>query len=273
MTRCCVVGSPIAHTLSPVLHEAAYRALGLDWEYDSFEITEPELRPFLANLDESWRGISLTMPLKREAYRVVDEVDDMYAEDLRVVNTIVFTDDERRLVGYNTDVDGVVRALRDHDIEFVGEILVVGGGATAMSALVSIRQLGGLKASVAVRDPAKARDIAYVGYVYGLDVTVFSLDAIDQIPVAPVLVSTIPAAAQEPYADALVTRAHAVFDVVYDPVRTPLIQAAERAGKTTIGGFDLLLHQAARQVELMTECESAPLEAMRKEGLAALGNR
>ena len=273
MRRCCVIGSPIAHSLSPVLHEAAYRELGLDWEYDAFEITEPELDPFVSNLDQTWRGISLTMPLKQAAYRLVDEVADDYAENLRVVNTMVISDDLGPIVGYNTDVDGVVGALRDHGIEFVGEIVVVGGGATAASALAAVRNMGALKATVAVRDRTRAQYAADIAYRYGLDVTVVSLDDIDKISVAPVLVSTIPAAAQEPYAEALVERAHVVFDVIYDPVRTPLIEAAERAGKTTIGGFDLLLHQAARQVQLMTECETVPLEAMRTAGLAALGNR
>ena len=124
-----------------------------------------------------------------------------------------------------------------------------------------------------VRDTTRAQFVADIGYRYGLDVTVVRLDDIGQIPVTPLLVSTIPASAQGPYADALASRAHVVFDVVYDPIRTPLIEAADRVGKTTIGGFDMLLHQAGRQVELMTECAAPPLEAMRKAGLAALGNR
>jgi shikimate dehydrogenase len=268
-----VIGSPIAHSLSPVLHEAAYRALGLDWEYDSFEITEPELWPFFANLDESWRGFSLTMPLKREAYNVVDDVYDHYADTLRVVNTIVIADGRRTLMGYNTDVDGIRAALRDNDVDFVGEIVVVGGGATAASALAAVRDMGAMKGTVVVREPARAQFAADVGYAYGLDVTVVRLDDVEKLPATPLLISTIPAAAQGPYSAPLAERAHTVFDVIYDPVRTPLIEAAARAGKTTIGGFDLLLHQAARQVELMTECDAAPIEAMRKEGLAALGNR
>jgi shikimate dehydrogenase len=271
MTRCCVIGSPIAHSLSPVLHQAAYRELGLDWGYDAIEITEPELDPFLTNLDFRWRGVSVTMPLKRAAYRAVDEVPDDHAERLGVVNTIVF--DDTKMLGYNTDVGGFVAALHENGIEFVGEILVVGAGATAASALAAVRNMGALKATIAVRDRARAQYAGDVAYAYGLDVTVVSLDDIDKIPPTPVLVSTIPASAQQPYAEALAERGHVVFDVVYDPVRTPMIEAAERAGKTTIAGFDLLLHQAARQVELMTRCETVPLEAMRKEGLAALGNR
>jgi shikimate dehydrogenase len=271
--RCGVVGRPIAHSLSPVLHTAAYRELGLDWEYKPYEITETELDPFLSGLDESWRGVSVTMPLKREAWRLVEHPADGVAEDLGVVNTIVLADDSRAMRGYNTDVDGFVAALREHGVEFVGDVIVVGGGATAASALVSVRRLGGLAARVAVRDPDKARTLVDLGFRHALDTHVFDLDDIEQIPAASVLVSTIPAHAQPAYAERLVERADVVFDVVYDPARTPLIEAAQRAGKTAIGGFDLLLHQAVRQLELMTACETAPVEAMRKAGLAALGNR
>jgi shikimate dehydrogenase len=268
-----VLGSPISHSLSPVLHEAAYRELGLDWEYTAHDVTEAQLGPFLSKLDESWRGVSLTMPLKREAWRLVDAVADRWADELRVINTIVIDDHDRTMLGYNTDVDGFVGALGEHGIEVVEEMVVVGGGATAASAIAAIRQLGCLRASVAVRNPDRARSVIEFGSRHGLDVAVFSLDEIDQIPPAPLLVSTIPAAAQAPYAVALAQRAQVVFDVVYDPARTPLIGAAERAGKTTIGGFVLLLHQAARQLELMTRCETAPLEAMRAAGMAVLGNR
>jgi shikimate dehydrogenase len=275
VTRCGVIGSPIAHSLSPVLHRAAYRSLDLDWEYDAYEVTEAELDAFIERaLTERWRGLSVTMPLKRPAMLLCDEVDDL-AETLEAVNTIVIDDDPVRqtMSGHNTDVGGLVAAFGEHGVDFVGEVLVVGGGATAASALASARQLGGYRATIAVRDPRKAQFVSDVAHGYGLETTVVDLADIDRIPAAAVLVSTIPASAQAEYADALVERAHVVFDVVYDPVRTPLIEAAERTGKTVIGGFDLLLHQAARQVELMTGVGSAPLEAMRREGLAALGNR
>jgi shikimate dehydrogenase len=271
--RCCVVGSPISHSLSPVLHTAAYRELGLDWEYTAVELAEGELAPFVEGLDESWRGISVTAPLKREAYQSVDDVADRFAQDLHVVNTILRADDEMSTHGYNTDIDGLRGALRSNDVEFVGEIIVVGGGATAASALAAVRDLGALRATILVREPERARFAVGIARDYGLDATVLRLADVDEAPSAHVLISTIPAAAQEPYAGALVDRARVVFDVVYDPARTPLLEAAEHAGKSTIGGFDMLLHQAARQVELMTGCEDVPIAAMRKEGLAALGNR
>jgi shikimate dehydrogenase len=273
MRRCGVLGSPIAHSLSPVLHRAAYRELGLDWEYSAHEVTEAEFEPFVDGLDESWRGLSLTMPLKPAGFRVADQVPDSLAENMRAVNTLLIVDGKRTIEGYNTDVDGFVAALRENGVDFVGDVLIVGGGATAASAISAVRQMGGYRATVAARDPAKARPVADLGYRYGLETTVVDLAAAARIPSASVLISTIPADAQAAYADALVERAPVVFDVLYDPVRTPLLEAAERAGRTIIGGFDLLLHQAARQVELMTEVDRAPLQAMREDGLAALGNR
>jgi shikimate dehydrogenase len=266
-----VLGSPIAHSLSPVLHRAAYRELGLDWTYDAHEVTEAGLSEFVDGLDESWRGLSLTMPLKRAAIDVCDEVHAP-AEDLQSVNTVVISGDERLRSGYNTDVVGFIEAFRDNGVEFVGSVLVLGGGATAASALAAARHLGAWRATVAVRDPAKARSIYDLGTLFGLTTAVVDLADIERIPAASALISTIPAEAQSSYAEQLVQQAPVVFDVLYEPVRTPLLEAAERAGRTLIGGFDLLLHQAARQVELMTGVDEAPLAAMRSAGLAALGN-
>jgi shikimate dehydrogenase len=273
--RCGVIGSPIAHSLSPVLHRAAYRLLDLDWEYDAYEVTEPELDAFIENaLMEHWRGLSVTMPLKRSARFLCDQVDDV-VERLDAVNTIVIDDQplRRTMVGYNTDVSGFIDAFGEHGVDFIGEILVIGGGATAAAAMAAVRRMGGYRATIAVRDPRRAQFVADVAYAYGLETTVVRLADIDNIPAAEAMVSTIPAEAQAEYADALVDRTRVVFDVVYDPLRTPFVEAAERTGKTVVNGFDLLLHQAGRQVELMTGASKAPLEAMRAEGLAALGNR
>jgi shikimate dehydrogenase len=272
--RCGVVGSPISHSLSPVLHQAAYRALGLNWSYEAIEVSEGQLESFVLGLDHSWRGLSVTMPLKREAFKAIDGTDDDFAEELRIVNTIVLTDDERReSLGYNTDIDGVRGALRGAGVDVVGDLIVVGGGATAESALAAVRQLGAQNATILVREPERAQLAAETAYRHGLEATVVRLDEIEKVPPAAVLISTIPAAAQAPYAATLVDRAEVVFDVVYDPARTPLIEAAEKAGRSTIGGIEMLVHQAARQLELMTACRTAPIDAMRAAGLAALGNR
>jgi shikimate dehydrogenase len=269
--RCGVLGSPVAHSLSPVLHRAAYGALSLDWEYDAYDVTEDRLPAFFESLNARWRGLSLTMPLKRAVIDLCDEVDDL-AGLLSSANTVVIADGRRR--GFNTDVHGFVAAFHEHGVDAIGSALILGGGATAASAMAAVRQLGAWRATVAARSPERASPLLEVGAELGLTTAVIDLAEIDRAPAATVIVSTIPADAQGPLVETLVSRAPTVFDVVYHPSRTALIEAADAAGLTAIGGFDLLLHQAARQVELMTGADEAPLAAMRAAGLAALaGNR
>lgn len=140
--RAAVLGSPIAHSLSPVLHNAAYRALGLDdWEYGRFELDEAGLPDFLAGLAPgTWAGFSLTMPLKRAVIPLLDEVSET-ALAVDAVNTLVFEADGRR-TGDNTDVLGLVAALRERGIERVPSAAVLGAGATASSALAALARLG-----------------------------------------------------------------------------------------------------------------------------------
>src|SRR6478672_13023433 len=150
--RLAVVGSPIAHSLSPALHAAAYRALGLDWVYERHEVREHELRGFVDGLDGSWRGISATMPLKDELARLADECDRIVALT-GAANTLLLADDGRRIVR-NTDVAGVERALRDAGLERAEHAVIAGAGATARSVLVALDGLGLRSATVAVREPA-----------------------------------------------------------------------------------------------------------------------
>jgi shikimate dehydrogenase len=214
-----------------------------------------------------WAGFSCTMPLKRAVLGLCDELDDV-ARRVSAANTVVISAGRR--CGYNTDVAGFAAALREHDVDAVGSALIVGAGATAASAMAAVRQLGAWRATVAVRSPQRAQRLRQLGADLGLTTAVIDLAGLDRAPAATVVVSTIPADAQPPFADALAERAQAVFDVVYHPATTPLLEAAVAAGRTAIGGFDLLLHQAARQVELMTGVEQAPVDAMRAAGVAAL---
>ncbi len=264
-TRCAVLGSPIAHSLSPVLHRAAYAELGLDWSYEAIEVTEAGLAGFVESRDESWRGLSLTMPLKRTVWPLLDEVDDD-ARRSRAANTVVF-EGSRRL-GANTDIPGAVAALRERGVDSLSSVVVLGGGATAASMLISSADLGCRQALLAVREPARAAETVEVvtTAVPDLQLAVTTLDEV--APVADLVVSTIPAQAQT---RALLDRldAPAVFEVRYDPWPTPIVESS--AG-VVVGGLDLLVHQAALQVELMTG-STAPLAAMRAAGEAALAGR
>jgi shikimate dehydrogenase len=266
--RCAVLGDPVEHSLSPALHRAAYAATGLAWEYDAHRVRAGELAGFVGGLDGSWRGLSLTMPLKREAVGLADTLSAT-ARRAAAVNTLVLGD---RLAGDNTDVPGAAAALTERGVREVGVATILGGGATATSVGLALADLGAREIHVLVRDAARAAETAarLEAHPRGPRVEV---DALDTGKVrGEVVVSTIPAAAQD---DGLVARCAdvpAVFDVVYDPWPTPLAAAAAASGGVLVSGLDLLVHQAVIQFELFTGV-TAPLDAMRAAGERALAER
>ena len=269
--RCAVLGSPIAHSLSPVLHRAAYTELGLTWSYGAVEVTEDGLAAFLDGLTPEWRGLSLTMPLKRAVLPLLDEVEAR-AVQAGGANTVLV--EGRSRTGHNTDVPGAVAALREAGVADVRSATVLGGGATAASVLLALADLGCRSATLVVRDRSRAEEtVRAVGRhprPPRVEVVRFDEAATHEVDL---VVSTIPAAAHGVEVLALAAPAAAVFEVLYDPWPTPLAAAAQRSGQRLVGGLDLLVHQAALQVELMTERTPAPLAVMRRAGEAALAGR
>jgi len=265
-----VLGAPIGHTLSPVLHRAAYAELGLDWSYDAHEVTEQTLPGFLDGLDESWRGLSLTMPLKRAVVPLLDTLSER-AEQAGAANTVVLAD--RRRTGHNTDVPGAAAAVRERSDGPVERAVIVGGGATAASTLLGLSDLGCRAATLLVRDESRAAATVATAARHPAAPAVEVRRIGAPVPDADILVSTVPAHAQSRDVTALADRVGVVFDVLYDPWPTPLARAALEAGATLVSGLDLLVHQAALQVELMTGAAAAPLAAMRRAGERALAAR
>jgi shikimate dehydrogenase len=260
--RCAVLGSPIAHSLSPVLHRAGYAEVGLDWRYDAVEVESEGLALFLDGLGAEWRGLSLTMPLKRTVVPLVDELTER-AVQAQAANTVVFEGGRR--IGHNTDVPGAVAAIRERYDGPVNTATVIGGGATAASVLLALADLGCRRARLVVRSPERAGE---------------TLEAVARHPAAPevgfepvgepdIVVSTVPATAQTDGVLAVAESAKVIFEVLYHPWPTPLAARAVELGKPLVGGLDLLVHQAALQFELMTGV-AAPLTAMRAAGEAAL---
>ncbi|MDR1448933.1 MAG: shikimate dehydrogenase, partial [Propionibacteriaceae bacterium] len=268
--RCAVVGSPISHSLSPLLHQAAYAWLGLDWRYGRFDLQPAALPGFVAGLDDSWRGLSCTMPLKRAVLALGQP--DAAVQAVGAANTLVFDGPPGQASSTlvrNTDVTGLAAALRAAGLAKAASARVVGAGATAASALCALRLLGVPTIHLAARDLAARSALierveswpaalaeqtrpcrtAVGGQSQPVTLTAEPLDR----PWRPVqlTVSTIPAPAAAALADGLVRATDAVFDVLYDPWPTPLAAAARRAGRTVLTGLDLLAHQAAGQVELM----------------------
>jgi shikimate dehydrogenase len=274
--RCAVLGHPIGHSLSPVLHRAAYGELGLNWSYEALDVGEPDLAEFLDGLDGSWRGLSLTMPLKRTVVPLVDELVGPAAQ-ARAANTVVLEGGRR--TGHNTDVPGAAAALVERQPGSLERAVVLGGGATAASVLLALADLGCAEATLVVRDPGRAADpVTVVGRHpraprLGVRTLTATSHLVDPAHPVDVLVSTIPAGAQDEAVLAQVETAGLVFDVLYDPWPTPLAARARESGVPLVGGLDLLVHQAALQVELMTGVAHAPLAVMRAAGEAALAAR
>ncbi|GAA3468810.1 shikimate dehydrogenase [Nonomuraea roseola] len=266
--RAAVLGSPIAHSLSPYLHRAAYQAMGLTgWTYEAHECDEARLPALLDSAD--WAGLSLTMPLKRAVLPLLDSVSDL-AVEVGGANTVVFTDGVRH--GDNTDVYGIERALGEAGVPAPGSALVLGAGATAASALAALRNLGLRTATLVARDPARAGETIEVAERLGVALAVASFDKLEALLDVDLVVSTLPGGAADSFAGQL-ARVPALFDVVYAPWPTRLAASVEAGGGKVVGGFAMLLHQAVRQVELMTGRPDVPVEAMRAAGEAEILRR
>jgi shikimate dehydrogenase len=278
--KAAVLGKPIAHSLSPTLHRAAYAALGLtDWTYDLVECDEAGLAGYVNARGPQWAGLSLTMPLKRTMLPLLDYVDHL-ATATGGANTVVFRPEGR--YGYNTDVQGIVDALTEAGAAALasagpGRVTIIGAGATACSALAAVGELGVPGADVIARDPSRAAGLQATADRLGLRVRLRrweDLTSSDAV-VPDLLISTVPAGAADEYAARLLHTHQAppaLMDVVYHPWPTPLAQAGQAAGAIVASGYAMLLHQAAAQVELMTG-KPAPLEAMRTAGEQEIARR
>jgi shikimate dehydrogenase len=269
--RCAVLGDPVDHSLSPALHRAAYVALGLDWTYDAVRVPGGGLRDFVVGLDEQWRGLSLTMPLKREAMPLLTS-RDAWTDLAGAANTLLL--DADGVHGLNTDVPGAVAALREATTASVEDAVVLGGGATATSLLLALADLGCARAVLAVRDATRAAATLEAVSRHPHAPSIETVPLADLADVrADVVVSTVPAAAQTPEVLAALADVPVVFDVVYDPWPTPLAAAAVAEARTLVGGLDLLLWQAVDQVRAMTGRFDVPVAAMRAAGEAGLAER
>lgn len=255
--RAAVLGSPIAHSKSPQLHLAAYRALGLDgWTYERIECQAEELPGVVGGFGPEWVGVSVTAPGKFAALEFADERTER-AQLVGSANTLVRT--PRGWRADNTDIDGVSGSVGSAS----GWALVCGSGGTAPAAVVGLAQLGASGITVVARDPEKAARLVEVGARVGVPTRFCGLDdpgLADEVTAAEVLVSTIPAEVAARYAGTFAT-IPVLLDAVYDPWPTPLAAAVAEAGGRVINGVQMLLHQAFAQVEQFTGLP-APREAM-----------
>jgi shikimate dehydrogenase len=245
--RLAVLGLPIAHSLSPTLHRAAYEVLGLDWEYEAIEIAGADLAEFVASRDESWRGLSLTMPLKRDVLPLLATRSELVTET-GSANTVLF--DDGGVAGFNTDVYGVTESFRRHGHRELSSVLVLGGGATAASAVVAAARMNADRVFVGVRSPERAAGLTQIGKAQGVDVLIRSLDELVQVDERlDAVISTIPNGADLTIEiDPDVVSSAALLDVAYHPWPSPL--ASTWPGVDVISGLEMLVLQALAQVRV-----------------------
>ncbi|WP_336084056.1 shikimate dehydrogenase [Nocardia sp. SSK8] len=249
--KAAVLGKPIAHSRSPQLHLAAYRALGLDWSYERVECSAEQLPGLVDGLGPEWVGLSVTMPGKEAALAHADTRTDR-AVLVGSANTLVRT--ETGWLADCTDVDGVRGALRGGGVDTLRAGVVLGAGGTARPALLALSDLGAETVTVVARDAGRARDALELAERLGMAVSTigFDDDTLGAVCArAGAVVSTIPASAAAGVA-ASVAAAPVVLDAIYNPWPTPLAEAVAAAGHTVVSGLQMLLNQAYGQVELFT---------------------
>jgi shikimate dehydrogenase len=252
-TQLEVWGDPIEHSLSPRLHAAAYEVLGLDWTYGRRRVDARSFRAELDSLDERWRGLSLTMPLKHAAAGAATVLDDR-ARHTGAVNTLLpGTSGGPR--GFNTDVGGLVRSLAEHGITSPADARIIGSGATATSALVALAELGARRVEVVARRPEAVAPLAVLGEHLGVAVIGMPFAGGTHEAVA-VTVAALPGGTDlGQSARPLAETGGPLLDVVYGTWPSALAMAWERAGGEAFSGLGMLLHQALLQVRIFVSGE------------------
>jgi len=258
--KAAVLGHPISHSQSPALHRAAYARLGVDIGYSAIDVTVPQLPAFMeaVRAEPGWRGLSVTMPLKTAMVAEVDEVRGV-AGILGVVNTVVFESNgtSTRRIGYNTDVAGIVNAVRHAGVVSAPSAVILGGGGTAAAAIAALKDLGAPSTDVYVRDTGRAAEARAAAEGVGLPIRVLPLSgAATAMAAADVVISTLPPRGADTLADEL-AGLHAVtpgvlLDVAYDPWPSRIASVWQGGGGAVVPGLEMLLYQAVEQVRFFS---------------------
>lgn len=261
--RAAVLGHPISHSKSPALHSAAYAKLGVDIEYSAIDVTVERLPSFMDSLrgDDAWCGLSVTMPLKSAMIKEVDEVRGAGAH-LGVINTVVFEHDagQVRRVGYNTDVAGIVEAVRYAGVAAAPHAAIFGGGGTSAAAVAAVQELGARHVDVFVRDAGRAGDAQAAAAAVGISLAIRPLtEAATAVAGTDLVISTFPPRAADSLADELAelpgTGAGVLLDVAYDPWPSRLAEVWHGHGGAVVPGLEMLMYQAAEQIRRFSGCD------------------
>jgi shikimate dehydrogenase len=246
VTRLAVLGSPIAHSLSPTIHRAAYGFLKLDWQYDAIEVSEGGLRNFLDSCDYNWRGLSLTMPLKAEAISVCARVDPL-AIQVGGANTITW--DRSVSHAHNTDVIGFRRALDGVGASDIRVVAILGGGATARAAVAAASSFAE-EITVYLRNVKRQEGLRSALGASRAELHLAPWSQAVNGLLAPLVISTTPKGANDSLAQHVPSAPGLLFEALYHPWPTKLVSAWEAASGGVLGGLELLVEQAVEQIRL-----------------------
>ena len=268
MIKAAVLGSPISHSLSPLLHTVAYTDMGLASDYARIEIKAGELNAFLTTCDQSWTGFSLTMPLKEEVLSFTTNLS-LLSQRIQSANTLVQKDGQ--WFATTTDVSGFTQALASHGRDASGDVLIIGAGATARAAAAACDGVAD-RITVMNRSPARVESIS--NCVEFSDLDFVSWQDASVIASADLIISTTPAGVSDSLVDHFPANPTAVFfDVLYEPWPTKVLAAWSAAGGQIIDGLELLIHQAIDQIAIFSgqSIDRASMsQLMRSHGIKAL---
>jgi shikimate dehydrogenase len=268
---CGVIGDPVGHTISPAMHNAAFKALNLDYVYVPFRVSKEDLPRAVEGLRAfNIRGVNITIPHKVSIIPLLDEIDE-FAQKIGSVNVVV--NDNGRLAGYNTDAHGFLYALLDQGVEPEGQkVVVLGAGGASRSICFALAERGA-SLTILNRTPGRAaRFAAEMSEMTGHSIQVLGLNKENLAAVLDscnLLINTT-SVGMYPHADAtlvghdVITPHMTVVDIVYNPFKTKLLTEAEKAGARTISGIDMLIWQGALAFEIWTG-KQAPINIMRKD--------
>jgi shikimate dehydrogenase len=260
MKHAGVAGYPIEHSLSPLIHNAGYKALGLDWNYEKFLLKEDELFDFVKKRDKDLVGLSLTMPLKEKAIEISDEVTDL-AKKSNSANTLIFK--EGKIYSGNTDIYGIVQALKTNKKLDLSNPGIIGSGATARSAVLALQNLGAKNVLLCARNEETLSAVNDLAFSLGLKSQIIPWNELAKAMSATTLISTLPSKAMDKFAALGPENPGTLLDIAYDPWPSKVAMEWIFRRGFVVSGLEMLLHQACMQFELMTGFK-APITQMRQ---------
>lgn len=260
MKHAGVAGYPIEHSLSPIIHKAGYKALGLDWNYEKYLLKEEELFNFVSTRDNELVGLSLTMPLKEKAIEISDVVTDL-AKKANSANTLIFK--ENKVYSGNTDVYGIVQALKTNKKLDLTNPAIIGSGATARSAVLALNNMGAKNVMVCARNESAVNQVSDLANSLGLTCQIINWNDLAKAMNASTLISTLPSQAMDKFAALGPENPGTLLDIAYDPWPSKVAMEWIFRRGFVVSGLEMLLHQACMQFELMTGLK-APITQMRQ---------